>query len=68
MLRFHITIVALCAAYRDHGKAPLSEHRAYLARLSAALVAFHTVHELDILLDNLPCRAQNQKVTLQFER
>lgn len=58
-----MTALAFCIAYRDHDKAQQSEHIAYLVHLSAALVVFHSVLELDILLDILHCRAKKQNKT-----
>lgn len=60
MLWFFITALALCTAYRGHDTAQQSEHRDYLVHLSSALVVFLSVHELDILLDNLRCRAKKK--------
>lgn len=63
---FHLRALAFCTAYRGHDTAQQSEHRDYLVHLSAALVVFHSVHELDILLDNLRCRAK-KRVTFVFK-
>ena len=58
---FYTRTLVLWTAYQDHDKDQRSEHREYLVHLSAALVVFHSVHELDVLLDTPRCRAGRNK-------
>ena len=60
--------LALWTAYQDHDKDQQSEHRGYLVHLSAALVVFHSVHELDVLLDTPHCGAGRNKTQTKKKR
>lgn len=48
-------------AYRGHGRAQQSEHKAYLAHWSATPAVFQPVLERRSLLGAQPCREKDQK-------